>query len=175
MGWFSKLFGDNEKPSAPEPNAMPMPKVVAQPDVIADFNYLEPVMFHDSGKTLLVMEHNTDANADSLLEFYVLVFKGVISAHIGSPNDEALGGHPLAKCGLTWYQFHEVFNSPLIAELEHRNRAHHRHDAALYENNKHYIITFKDETFEVVCTSYTKQLVKAASAKEVVAEQLKVM
>lgn len=175
MGWFSKLFGDSTSQSAPapEPDKMPIPKVVAHPDVIEDFNYLEPIMFHDGGKTVLVMEHNTDASPDGLLEFYVLVFDGVLSAHIGSPNDEALGGHPLANCGLSHYQFHEVFNSPLIAELEHRNRVHHRHDASIFRNRKHYIITFKDETFEVVCTSYTKQIVKAGSAKEVMVEQLK--
>src|SRR4051812_28949905 len=68
----------------------------------------------------------------------------------GSPNDEALGGHPLAQRGLTWYSVHEVINSSLIQELERRNRIHPRHSANLFKDRKHYIFTFKDSTLECV-------------------------
>jgi hypothetical protein len=69
----------------------------------------------------------------------------------GEPNDEALGGHPLAKKGLQYYSVHEVLNSSLISKLERRNSIHPRHDRDSYlRDMKHYVFTFQDSTLEFV-------------------------
>jgi hypothetical protein len=54
---------------------------------------------------------------DPILGAYVL-FDGARTHSLGSPNDEALRGHPLWSKGLRSYGAFEVENSPLIESLE---------------------------------------------------------
>jgi len=69
----------------------------------------------------------------------------------GSPNDEALPGHPLYGRGLEYYSAHLVENSSWIALLERRNSVHlHHHRERFLEDKKHYIFTFHDSTLECV-------------------------
>ena len=71
----------------------------------------------------------------------------------GSPNDEALAGHPLYGNGLEFYSVHKVENSDWIALLERRNSVHSRHNPNRFlEDKKHYIFTFHDSTLECVVT-----------------------
>jgi hypothetical protein len=94
----------------------------------------------------------------------ILYFEGVLYYAMGYPNDEALNAHPLYGNGLGFYDFHVVENSPLIADLDRRNQLHERHVAGNYlKRFRHWIITFHDETLEVVarnaqfvCTSEKK-------------------
>jgi hypothetical protein len=90
----------------------------------------------------LLLEEN-DGIFDTL-KFDFSVYK------YGYPNDEVLGAHPLAKFGLTWYGFFEVTNSPWINELKVANRIHPSHNDSFYNNRKHYIVTFKDVTLDVI-------------------------
>ena len=84
----------------------------------------------------------------------VLHFEGVLYYAMGYPNDEVLNAHPLYANGLGFYGFHVVENSPLIADLDRRNRVHDRHVAGAYMKRfRHWIITFHDETLEVVATN----------------------
>ncbi|MBO9647284.1 MAG: hypothetical protein J7605_02140 [Variovorax sp.] len=72
---------------------------------------------------------------------------------LGSPNDEALGGHPLAKFGLKYYSVHRVENSPWIADMERQNSVHPRHDKTRFLASKtHYIFTFQDSMLECVAS-----------------------
>jgi hypothetical protein len=81
----------------------------------------------------------------------ILHFEGVLYYALGYPNDEALNAHPLYSSGLGFYGFHVVENSPLIADLDHRNQVHERHVTGAYiKRFRHWIITFHDETLEVV-------------------------
>jgi hypothetical protein len=80
----------------------------------------------------------------------VLKFEGVLQFRFGYPNDEALGGHPLAKYGLGCYNAYTVENSPLIAEIENQNRVHIHHKRVTYRNRRHWIMAFHDEMLEVV-------------------------
>jgi hypothetical protein len=83
----------------------------------------------------------------------ILHFEGVLYYAMGYPNDEALKVHPLYANGLGFYDFHLVENSPLIADLDRRNQAHERHVAGNYMKRfRHWVITFHDETLEVVAT-----------------------
>jgi hypothetical protein len=73
------------------------------------------------------------------------------SCRYGGPNDEAHGGHPLAKYGLGLYGLFEVENSPWIEEMMTANRVHPRHSDSLFAGRRHYIACFKDVKFESVC------------------------
>lgn len=66
----------------------------------------------------------------------VLQFEGVVSHYLGPPNDEALHLHPLHARGLKCYAFHEVSQSP-----------------AAPHGARHWIVTFHDETLEVIASS----------------------
>ena len=79
----------------------------------------------------------------------VLRFDAVLHFCIGHPNDEALQGHALYKQGLGYYGFFVVEHSPLIQEIETRNRVHRSHQPGMYSRFRHWIATFHDETLEV--------------------------
>jgi hypothetical protein len=68
----------------------------------------------------------------------VLRFEGATWHHFGSPSDERLHTHPLYPVGLRWYDFWEVLESPRVPP-----------GSPL----RHWIITFHDETLEVVAAS----------------------
>jgi len=90
-----------------------------------------------------------------------VIFDGVYQATLGPPNDEALASHPLYDAGLSAYQAHEVHNSDLIATLEGRNRVHPHHRPERFDALRHLIITFHDETFECVCSSWSSGEIEA--------------
>jgi len=84
-------------------------------------------------------------------EIAVVQFPLVKTFQFGAPNDEALGGHPLAKSGLKHYQVHRIENSLWIAELEKRNSVHPQHEKNEFlKDLVHYIFTFQDSTLECV-------------------------
>src|SRR5215831_2665914 len=80
----------------------------------------------------------------------LLNFRTTSLFRFGYPNEEAISGHPLHKYGLTWYGFHIVENSPLIAELASQNKVHPMNNPSHWQKLRHWIITFHDETLEVV-------------------------
>lgn len=83
-------------------------------------------------------------------EIYALHFDSPVTKY-GGPNDEAHGGHPLAKYGLGLYGLYEVEHSPLVNEMMIANRVHPSHSDSMFSNYKHYIACFKDVKFESVC------------------------
>jgi hypothetical protein len=97
-------------------------------------------------ETRLFLRYATAEDKTAIVEFPLAkVFQ------FGSPNDEAIGGHPLIKFGLKPYQVHRIENSPWIAELERRNTSHPRHDKDQFlKDLVHYVFTFQDSTFECV-------------------------
>jgi hypothetical protein len=80
----------------------------------------------------------------------LLKFESVLQYRFGYPNDEALQGHPLYHFGLKPYDFFVVENSPLIDEIEKQNRYHPQHRPGIYAKFPHWVITFHDETLEVI-------------------------
>ena len=68
----------------------------------------------------------------------VLRFEGVAWHHFGAPGNEALPTHPLYSAGMSYYGFWEVLDSLRV-----------RPGSALH----HWIVTFHDETLEVVAAS----------------------
>jgi hypothetical protein len=83
-------------------------------------------------------------------EYAVVRFTGVHQHTFGYPNDEALGVHPLYRAGLQFYAFNEVKDSPYIQELAARNSQVFPESAERYLRWRHWIVTFHDETLEVI-------------------------
>lgn len=108
-----------------------------------------PAVFSDeTGLTCAYVIGSTHSQSGSTA---ILHFDGVLYYAMGYPNDEVLEAHPLYVNGLRFCAFHVVENSPLIADLDRRNQVHQRHVAGAYVNRfRHWIITFHDETLEVV-------------------------
>ncbi len=77
-------------------------------------------------------------------------FESARAHYLGSPNDEALQGHPLGTRGLKAYGVFEVIDSSWIRALERMNTVHPRHDADRYKELRHFIFTFQDVTFECI-------------------------
>jgi hypothetical protein len=82
--------------------------------------------------------------------FVVLTFVGCASVRFGSPNDEALHGHPLADHGLSAYRAHKVVNSPWLEEHIRVNSVHPHHSEARWRELTHFFLVFHDETFEAL-------------------------
>ena len=84
---------------------------------------------------------------------YVL-FDGVGTHSLGSPNDEVIHGHPLWDKGLKAYGAFQVENSPLIASIEKINSVHRFYNPERYQDLRHFVFTFQDSTFECVAMSF---------------------
>jgi hypothetical protein len=70
------------------------------------------------------------------------------------PNDEAIEGHRLYYVGLREVRWiGEVLESSLIADLEQRNRVHHRHDPQRFVGLRHWVVRLKGSVVEVVARS----------------------
>ena len=110
----------------------PQPATVSEPRVLAD-------------DTTLSLIYSTDGNRYAVIRFPLCTYFA-----FGAPNDEALGGHPLARVGLKHYAVHAVYGSALVRELERRNSVHPRHDRTSYLASRHFVFTFQDNTLECV-------------------------
>jgi hypothetical protein len=86
-------------------------------------------------------------------EVVVLRFGAVAALMLGSPNDEALDGHPLAARGLTAYGAFRVEQSSWVRRLEQMNRVHPQHSPESFLRLQHFVLTFHDSTFECVTSA----------------------
>ena len=86
----------------------------------------------------------------------VIEFQRYSITKFGYPNDEALRGHPLYKRGLEAYGVFEVLRSSWIRQMTEQNRVSFPHTAD--SDQRHFIFTFHDSTFECVADSYKATL-----------------
>ncbi len=104
----------------------------------------EAVLF--ASETQLFLRYFTSQDETAVIQFPL-----VKTFQFGSPNDEAIGGHPLSPFGLKFYSVHRIENSPWVAELERRNAVHPRHDKDRFlKDAVHYVFTFQDSMLECV-------------------------
>ncbi|HEX8001118.1 MAG TPA: hypothetical protein VF519_00315 [Mycobacteriales bacterium] len=80
-------------------------------------------------------------------EVAVAELDGCVVVRTGFPNDEALGGHPLAGAGLEPYRAHVVEDSEWVEELR---RVESHHPAPYRIEARHYLLAFHDSTLEAV-------------------------
>lgn len=125
-----------------------------------------------SNDQLFVAYIVSESPAKSDAEQYAVVrFDGVLQHTFGYPNDEALGGHPIYPAGLAFYAFNQILGSPYLGELGARNAKTFPGTEAHFADLKHWIVTFHDETLEVVGDSVLfLGIVGARSAAEAVAK-----
>lgn len=140
---------------------LPSPEVVpVKLERSYDFMY-DVSVFSDQSEVYLFLEHQEGG-------VHALVFNGT-TFKFGAPNDETIGGHPLVAYGLGPYDFFEVINSPWIEDLRNANRVHPRHSDALFSGRRHFIATFKDVTFEVVCRGFQERQLSREDLQAVLA------
>jgi hypothetical protein len=99
-------------------------------------------------------------------------FNGCRQYKFGSPNDETIEGHPLYKYGLRAYAFFEVKNSEWVKTLMQMNRVHPRHKDEYFNNCRHFIYFFHDDCFEIVCDSYSYEIINT-NIKEAIINMIK--
>ncbi|HYV92462.1 MAG TPA: hypothetical protein VE978_11780 [Chitinophagales bacterium] len=104
-----------------------------------------------------------DKGIVDVLKFDFLIYK------YGYPNDEGLGVHPMIKFGLGFYGFYVVENSTWISEMK-KKRPKTSFD--LFADYKHYIITFKDVTVDVIGKKYEEVKLTNEQIHELVNLQL---
>jgi hypothetical protein len=104
---------------------------------------------HSDGHNLLCA-YLISSTAVPVRSVAILKFEVVLHHRFGYPNDEALQGHPLYPFGLKHYGFFTIENSPLISEIEKQNECHRQHRSGIYAKFHHWIVTFHDETLEVI-------------------------
>ncbi len=127
---------------------------------------------HAADGTLVVAYRVAEPAAGAFQEGFALVqFTGVLQHTFGYPNDEALAGHPLFGAGLSLYAFNEVVRSPYVVELGARNAKSFPDSEPRFTQLRHWIVTFHDETLEVVGTSIGYlESVSSSSAREALRE-----
>jgi hypothetical protein len=81
-------------------------------------------------------------------------------------------GHPLYKYGLKPYEFFEVKNSDWIKNLIEMNRVHYNHNDEYFDKCRHFVYSFKDSCFEIICNSYSYEIINT-SINEAVIEKLR--
>jgi hypothetical protein len=105
-------------------------------------------------------------------EIFGLKFNSSVYKY-GYPNDEV--GHPLSQFGLARYGFYEVRNSPWVLEIRGNNRSHPRDADYLHDGKKHFIIGFKDVTFEVIARAFEETIITPTELALLVESELSLL
>lgn len=125
------------------------PRIVPVPDAV-DMDVGAPVPLVVASEDVVLISYLAFDEAPC-----VITFTEPTAHYLGAPNDEALPGHPLYAVGLPYYSFVEVLNSEWIETLRGRNRVHSKPDDRMFDNLRHFILTFHDSTAEVVARGYS--------------------
>lgn len=98
----------------------------------------------------------------------------VIPHTFGPPSDEIFERRPLASRGLKPYSVFEVKSSPWIRSLVHMNSVHPRHDPDRFADERHFIFTFRDSTFECIARAF-EVVWRVGSMKSAIGAMTKVL
>jgi hypothetical protein len=112
-----------------------------------------------SEKPASVEEHNRRANLVALVTFV-----NCASSGLGTPNDEVIEGHPLYGRGIAVGGAYLVSNSRWIEELRRVNSVHSQFDPGHWDKLNHYLLFFKDRTFECVAGTVVAERYEAQVA-----------
>lgn len=128
--------------------------------------YEFPVMLCNGLDTMLVYDCLTEASKDRSVKpdsesrrnrranpVALVTFLHCRSARLGTPNDEVIAGHPLYGRGITVGGAYLVRNSRWIEELRRINSVHSQYDPGSWDRLNHYLLFFKERTFECVAES----------------------
>lgn len=117
-----------------------------------------PVVLADEHLTIVAYYIQEDEGDEEAIA--IVSFRRCLSVMFGPPNDEAFTGHPLASRGLRPYSSFVIENSSWLRVLEKMNSVHPYHSHKLYEDYKHFILSFHDSTFECIAVNYEYEILK---------------
>lgn len=103
------------------------------------------------------LEHNGYEEFHALVEFQGNTFK------FGVANDEVFHGLPFYEQEMEWAQIIE--NSQWLEEIKTIHKVHPYFKESRWKNDKHYLLTFKDEILEVIATGFTIEIFKTSSKR----------
>jgi hypothetical protein len=112
-----------------------------------------------------------DPTGDAQESLALAEFMDSVAVKLGPPNDEVLHGHPPYGRGLGGYGTYVVEGSRWLAELVEINRVHHLFDPKWWEDKRHFLLVFHDETVEAVARDIEVQRVRA-SMRALLAESI---
>jgi hypothetical protein len=87
-------------------------------------------------------------------QYAVVTFIRYGSYMCGQPDEKAFSGHPLYTRGLEPFSFSEVIGSSWLRQLIELDKANPYRNDAVYEGCRHFILAFKNSTFECVAHGY---------------------
>ena len=88
----------------------------------------------------------------------------------GYPNDEV--PHPLYQYGLGFYDLYTIENSKWIEEIRSLNSNHPSDAPYLHEGKKHYIVSFKDVTLEVIAREIEEFEISTSELSQIISQEL---
>lgn len=114
--------------------------------------YQSPAMLGYGSTTVLLYSITLSENK-SQESTAILSFSGCAACRLGSPNDETISGHPLFGKGIDVGGAYTVVNSHWLIELEKINAKHDQFSLGEWQNKNHYLILFKNNTFDCIANS----------------------
>ena len=142
------MYSIDRKDKVVELNNIPQSSVGAPIPVVLADEHLTIVTYY-------IQEDVDDEEATAIVSF-----KRCLAFMFGPPNDEAFRGHPLSSRGLRPYSSFIIENSSWIRELEKMNSVHPYHSHKLFEDYRHFILSFHDSTFECIAEDYEYEILK---------------
>ncbi len=100
---------------------------------------------------------------DGYEEFHALVSFNGHTFKFGVANDEVFSGLPWFNQGLEWAQI--IKNSKWIDELKAIHQVHPYYDRSSWDQQKHYLLIFKDEILEIVATGYEIEIFRTSAQR----------
>ena len=126
----------------------PMPTILSNEHIVYLIFYVSNIDPNWDGKTIQMRTEDVDG-------IVTVKFNRFAQFKFGSPNDEAMEGHPLYELGLEPYSIQKVIESEWIKELSKMNSVHPYHKDEHFSNYEHFIFFFHDTCFEIVAEGYS--------------------
>jgi hypothetical protein len=103
----------------------------------------------------------TDNKSNDTFPLAIVNFIKPNSHRFGIVNDEAASGHALYNKGLQIYEAHIIENSGWIEELKTIHKVHACYSDKQWINNKHFLLFFHDEIFEIIAENYEIEIINS--------------
>ena len=115
-----------------------------------------------TGTLLIVAYYTLEPNPKTSDPFRELAcgmlrFEGALIHRFGYPNEDVLFGHGLDTPELWSFAAWEVVGSTWIQEQEQTNRVHPNHRPEFFLGYRHFVVPFKDNTFECLAEGFTAE------------------
>lgn len=124
------------------------------PKILADDNNLILLFYVDVFNLPKITNTITERDSFDDSGVAILKFKHTQIHKFGTPNDEVLIGHPYYDLGLKPYSIFSVNDSDWVKDIKRIQAKHPYFNDNSFDDLEHYIITFKDNTFECIAKGY---------------------